>query len=113
MLRKNETIAVVIRRAALALAAVAGLFVLPWAFVFAGLIGGAAVFSWYIEGFVAVFIAAFLAGLPLWKAAAAFGVAVSIAEGAKYQFEPRQWFSYGPIALAAAFVSAVLFFIIV
>lgn len=94
------------------IAAVVGFFVAPWALVFAGIAVGGAVFPWYAEALVAGFVASAVSGLPAWKSALALGVMVLAAEWIKRRFEPRQWFSYIPIAAAAAGAGMVIFFLV-
>lgn len=90
----------------------AGLWFMPPAVVFAGVLLAGAVFHWYGEALLIGFLASAIAGLPSWKLVFVFGCAVGSVEMLKFLFRPRRWFSYPPLVAAVAGIFAVLFFIV-
>lgn len=102
----------IVARLAVDIAAIGGIFVAPWALVFTGIAVGSVVFRWYVEALAVGFVAGVLSGLPAWKPALAIGGMILGAEWVKRRFEPRQWFSYIPLAIVAAGAGGVIFFLV-
>ena len=90
----------------------AGFLFFPWGAVVIGIFVSSAVFRWYLEAFAFGFLFAVLSGFPAWKAVVAFGAAVVTVEALKLRLEPRQWFSYLPIAAVSAFAFSISFFLV-
>ncbi|QQG46290.1 MAG: hypothetical protein HYY55_00375 [Candidatus Niyogibacteria bacterium] len=61
----------------------ASIFFAPWAFVFAGVILAAAIFSWYFEAFIIGIVMALTADMALWKIFLIFGLVILAQEKIK------------------------------